>query len=133
VNGQRQNPGERAKADGDEQQREHDLVDGATGVHQPAHGLHDPLRAHIGGAQNRNRYAENYGQRHKRHGWICAFPALAREGVLDILASDYVPANLRLGAFLARRVDGYGLPAALRTVTLHPARAGVYRGGRRVI
>jgi alpha-D-ribose 1-methylphosphonate 5-triphosphate diphosphatase PhnM len=53
--------------------------------------------------------------------------------VLDILASDYVPANLRLGAFLARRVDGYGLPAALRTVTLHPARAGVYRGGRRVI
>ena len=49
---------------------------------------------------------------------------LAREGVLDILASDYPPASLLMGAFdLARRVEGYGLPAALRTVTLHPARA----------
>jgi alpha-D-ribose 1-methylphosphonate 5-triphosphate diphosphatase len=98
------------------------------------------------------------------HSGNVAAEALAREGVLDILASDYVPASLLLGAFdLARRVDGYGLPAALRTVTLHPARAAglndrgqiaaglradlarirmvdelpvvreVYRGGRRVI
>jgi alpha-D-ribose 1-methylphosphonate 5-triphosphate diphosphatase len=49
---------------------------------------------------------------------------LAREGGLDILASDYPPASLLMGAFdLARRVEGNGLPAALRTVTLHPARA----------
>jgi len=44
--------------------------------------------------------------------------------VLDILSSDYVPASLLMGAFdLARRIEGYGLPAALRAVTLHPARA----------
>lgn len=49
---------------------------------------------------------------------------LAREGVLDILSSDYVPASLLMGAFeLARRIEGFGLAAALRTVTLHPARA----------
>ena len=49
---------------------------------------------------------------------------LARDGVLDILSSDYVPASLLMGAFdLARRINGYGLAAALRTVTLHPARA----------
>jgi alpha-D-ribose 1-methylphosphonate 5-triphosphate diphosphatase len=50
--------------------------------------------------------------------------ALAREGVLDILSSDYVPAALLMGAFgLAHRIEGLGLPAALRTVSLHPARA----------
>jgi alpha-D-ribose 1-methylphosphonate 5-triphosphate diphosphatase len=49
---------------------------------------------------------------------------LAREGVLDILSSDYVPASLLMGAFtLAARVEGYGLARALRSVTLHPARA----------
>jgi alpha-D-ribose 1-methylphosphonate 5-triphosphate diphosphatase len=98
------------------------------------------------------------------HSGNVAAEALAREGVLDILSSDYVPASLLMGAFeLARRIEGYGLPAALRTVTLHPARAAglndrgqiaaglradlarvrivgalpvvreVYRGGRRVI
>lgn len=50
--------------------------------------------------------------------------ALAREGVLDILSSDYVPASLLMGAFeLARRIEGYGLAPALHTVTRHPARA----------
>lgn len=49
---------------------------------------------------------------------------LARQGVLDILSSDYVPASLLMAAFdLARRIEGLALPAALRTVTLHPARA----------
>jgi alpha-D-ribose 1-methylphosphonate 5-triphosphate diphosphatase len=98
------------------------------------------------------------------HSGNVAAEALAREGVLDILASDYVPASLLMGAFdQARRIEGYGLPAALRTVTLHPGRAAglidrgqiaaglradlarirmvgelpvvleVYRGGRRVI
>lgn len=98
------------------------------------------------------------------HSGNVAAEALAREGMLDILSSDYVPASLLMGAFeLARRIEGYGLPAALRTVTLHPARAAglhdrgqiaaglradlarvrivgalpvvreVYRGGRRVI
>jgi alpha-D-ribose 1-methylphosphonate 5-triphosphate diphosphatase len=98
------------------------------------------------------------------HSGNVAAEALARAGVLDILSSDYVPAALLMGAFeLAGRIEGYGLPAALRTVTLHPARAAglndrgriavglradlvrirmaqslpvvreVYRGGRRVL
>jgi len=58
------------------------------------------------------------------HSGNVAAETLAREGVLDILSSDYVPASLLMGAFdLARRIEGYGLAAALRTVTLHPARA----------
>lgn len=58
------------------------------------------------------------------HSGSVAAEALAREGVLDILSSDYVPASLLMGAFeLARRIEGYGLPAARRTVTLQPARA----------
>ena len=98
------------------------------------------------------------------HSGNVAAETLAREGVLDILSSDYVPAALLMGAFeLARRIEGYGVAAALRTVTLHPARAAgledrgqiaagkradlirirlaqelpvvreVYRGGRRVL
>jgi alpha-D-ribose 1-methylphosphonate 5-triphosphate diphosphatase len=98
------------------------------------------------------------------HSGNVAAEALAREGVLDILSSDYVPAALLMGAFeLARRIEGYGLAAALRTVTLLPARAAglddrgqiaagqradlvrirlagelpvvreVYRGGRRIL
>jgi alpha-D-ribose 1-methylphosphonate 5-triphosphate diphosphatase len=58
------------------------------------------------------------------HSGNVAAEALARKGVLDILSSDYVPASLLMAAFeLARRIEGLGLPAALRTVTLHPARA----------
>jgi alpha-D-ribose 1-methylphosphonate 5-triphosphate diphosphatase len=58
------------------------------------------------------------------HSGNIAAEALAREGVLDILSSDYVPASLLMGGFeLARRIEGYGLNAALKTVTLHPARA----------
>jgi alpha-D-ribose 1-methylphosphonate 5-triphosphate diphosphatase len=66
------------------------------------------------------------------HSGNIAAETLAREGVLDILSSDYVPAALLMGAFeLARRIDGYGLAAALRTVTLHPARAtGLYDRGQ---
>jgi alpha-D-ribose 1-methylphosphonate 5-triphosphate diphosphatase len=58
------------------------------------------------------------------HSGNVAAEAMAREGVLDILSSDYVPASLIMGAFeLAHRIEGLGLPAAIRTVTLHPARA----------
>jgi alpha-D-ribose 1-methylphosphonate 5-triphosphate diphosphatase len=98
------------------------------------------------------------------HSGNIAAETLAREGVLDILSSEYVPASLLMGAFeLARRIDGYGLSAALNSVTLNPARASglkdrgeigrgqradllrirlaqelpvvreVYRGGRRVL
>jgi alpha-D-ribose 1-methylphosphonate 5-triphosphate diphosphatase len=58
------------------------------------------------------------------HSGNVAAETLARAGHLDILSSDYVPASLLLGAFeLARRVEGYGLAEALRTVTVNPARA----------
>jgi alpha-D-ribose 1-methylphosphonate 5-triphosphate diphosphatase len=58
------------------------------------------------------------------HSGNVAAEALAREGMLDILSSDYVPAALLIGAFeLARRIEGLGLPAAIRTVTLNPAHA----------
>jgi alpha-D-ribose 1-methylphosphonate 5-triphosphate diphosphatase len=58
------------------------------------------------------------------HSGNVAAETLARAGYLDILSSDYVPASLLLGAFeLARRIEGYGLPRALRSVTANPARA----------
>ncbi len=58
------------------------------------------------------------------HSGNVAAETLARAGHLDILSSDYVPASLLLGAFeLARRIEGYGLAKALRTVTSNPARA----------
>lgn len=49
---------------------------------------------------------------------------LAREGVLDVLSSDYVPFALLLAGFLLpERVQGISLPDAIRTVTANPARA----------
>ncbi|HEY9343902.1 MAG TPA: alpha-D-ribose 1-methylphosphonate 5-triphosphate diphosphatase, partial [Inquilinus sp.] len=49
---------------------------------------------------------------------------LAREGLVDILSSDYVPVSLLHGAFtLAEGEAGIGLPQALATVTVNPARA----------
>lgn len=58
------------------------------------------------------------------HSGNVAAEALARDGVLDILSSDYVPASLLMGAFgLAQRIEGYGLARAIRTITYNPARA----------
>src|SRR6201995_1229978 len=49
---------------------------------------------------------------------------LAREGLLDILSSDYVPSSLLMGALqLPRRVPGIDLASAVRTVTKTPAEA----------
>lgn len=58
------------------------------------------------------------------HSGNIAALTLAREGVLDILSSDYVPASLLMGAFdLARRIETMSLPETVRMVTLNPARA----------
>ena len=58
------------------------------------------------------------------HSGNVAAEELAREGLLDILSSDYVPASLLLAAFeLPRRVPALDLAAAIRTVTLAPAEA----------
>jgi alpha-D-ribose 1-methylphosphonate 5-triphosphate diphosphatase len=49
---------------------------------------------------------------------------LAREGLLDILSSDYIPSSLLMAALqLPEHVPAIGLPAAVRTVTKAPAEA----------
>lgn len=47
---------------------------------------------------------------------------LARQGALDILSSDYVPAGLLAGAMILSQIWG-DLPRAMATVTANPARA----------
>lgn len=48
--------------------------------------------------------------------------ALAEEGVLDLLSSDYVPSSLLLGAFALRDVEAIGgLSGAIRLVSKTPA------------
>ena len=49
---------------------------------------------------------------------------LAREGLLQILSSDYIPSSLLMGALqLPERVPGIDLAQAVRTVTKAPAEA----------
>lgn len=58
------------------------------------------------------------------HSGNVATETLAREGMLDILSSDYVPGSLLMAAFdLPRRVPAIDLPAAINLVTRNPARA----------
>lgn len=58
------------------------------------------------------------------HSGNVAAEELARDGILDVLSSDYVPASLMLAAFeLPKRIPAMDLPAAIRTVTLTPALA----------
>ncbi len=83
---------------------------------EAARGLH---RAGIGilmGAPNVVRGGSHSGN-------IAAID-LAREGLLDILSSDYIPSSLLMGALqLSRDVPGIDLAAAVRTVTKAPADA----------
>ncbi|MFA5123159.1 alpha-D-ribose 1-methylphosphonate 5-triphosphate diphosphatase [Zavarzinia sp.] len=48
---------------------------------------------------------------------------LAREGVLDIMASDYVPASMLIAAFGLHDTLGFGLAEAIATVSRNPARS----------
>jgi alpha-D-ribose 1-methylphosphonate 5-triphosphate diphosphatase len=49
---------------------------------------------------------------------------LAREGLLDILSSDYIPSSLLMAALhLPEQVPAISLAAAIRTVTKAPAEA----------
>jgi alpha-D-ribose 1-methylphosphonate 5-triphosphate diphosphatase len=57
------------------------------------------------------------------HSGNVAALALAREGLLDALSSDYVPASLLLAAWLLRRDAGFSLPRAVAAVSRRPARA----------
>jgi len=83
---------------------------------EAARGLH---RAGIGilmGAPNVVRGGSHSGN--------IAAVDLAREGLLDILSSDYVPSSLLMGALqLPQRAPGIDLAAAIRTVTKRPAEA----------
>ncbi|MDQ0471200.1 alpha-D-ribose 1-methylphosphonate 5-triphosphate diphosphatase [Labrys wisconsinensis] len=58
------------------------------------------------------------------HSGNVAAEDLAREGVLDILSSDYIPSSLLIAALeLPRRVPAITLPTAIAMVTRSPARA----------
>ena len=57
------------------------------------------------------------------HSGNVAALALAREGVLDALSSDYVPASLLLAAWILRRDAGFSLSEAVHVVSRAPARA----------
>jgi alpha-D-ribose 1-methylphosphonate 5-triphosphate diphosphatase len=56
------------------------------------------------------------------HSGNVAVADLLREGLVDALASDYVPGSLVHAAFLAAEIGGIGLPAAVGMVTSAPAR-----------
>ncbi|HEY0911030.1 MAG TPA: alpha-D-ribose 1-methylphosphonate 5-triphosphate diphosphatase [Bradyrhizobium sp.] len=83
---------------------------------EAAHALHQAGIAILMGAPNVVRGGSHSGN--------IAAVALAREGFLDILSSDYVPSSLLMGALqLPRRVPAIDLAAAVRTVTKAPAEA----------
>jgi alpha-D-ribose 1-methylphosphonate 5-triphosphate diphosphatase len=83
---------------------------------EAARGLH---RAGIGilmGAPNVVRGGSHSGN--------IAAVDLAREGLLDILSSDYIPSSLLMAALqLPQRVPAIDLASAVRTVTKRPAEA----------
>jgi len=62
--------------------------------------------------------------RGKSHSGNISAVDVAAGGHLDVLSSDYVPSSLLPAAFrLAETVPGMSLAAAMRTITLNPARA----------
>jgi alpha-D-ribose 1-methylphosphonate 5-triphosphate diphosphatase len=72
------------------------------------------------------------------HSGNVATEDLAREGILSVLSSDYVPASLLMAAFhLPRCMPSIALPDAIATVTRNPAAAtglddrGVIAPGKR--
>ena len=62
--------------------------------------------------------------RGKSHNGNISAAELAREGVLDVLSSDYVPFSLMIAAFqLPERVETISLPQSIALVTRNPAHA----------
>jgi alpha-D-ribose 1-methylphosphonate 5-triphosphate diphosphatase len=83
---------------------------------EAARGLHQAGIGILMGAPNVVRGGSHSGN--------IAAVDLAREGLLDILSSDYVPSSLLMGALqLPKRVPAIDLAAAVRTVTKRPAEA----------
>jgi len=83
---------------------------------EAARGLHQAGISILMGAPNVVRGGSHSGN-------IAAID-LARQGILDILSSDYIPSSLLTGALqLPQHVPGIDLTAAVRTVTKTPAEA----------
>jgi alpha-D-ribose 1-methylphosphonate 5-triphosphate diphosphatase len=83
---------------------------------EAACGLHEAGIGILMGAPNVVRGGSHSGN-------IAAID-LAREGLLDILSSDYIPASLLMAALqLPQRVPDIDLASAIRTVTKRPAEA----------
>src|SRR5215831_6308864 len=98
-------------------------IEAARGLHQAGIGI-------LMGAPNMVRGGSHSGN--------IAAVDLAREGLLDILSSDYIPSSLLMAALqLPMRVPAIDLAAAVRTVTKTPAEAvgltdrGVIAPGKR--
>jgi alpha-D-ribose 1-methylphosphonate 5-triphosphate diphosphatase len=83
---------------------------------EAARGLHKAGIGILMGAPNVVRGGSHSGN--------IAAVDLAREGLLDILSSDYIPSSLLMAALqLPERVPAIDLAAAIRTVTKTPAEA----------
>jgi alpha-D-ribose 1-methylphosphonate 5-triphosphate diphosphatase len=83
---------------------------------EAARGLHQAGIGILMGAPNVVRGGSHSGN--------IAAVDLAREGLLDILSSDYIPSSLLMAALqLPARVPAIDLAAAIRTVTSTPAEA----------
>src|SRR5438128_2751478 len=83
---------------------------------EAARGLHQAGIGILMGAPNVVRGGSHSGN-------IAAID-LAREGLLDILSSDYIPSSLLMAALqLPQRVPTIDLASAIRTVTKRPAEA----------
>ena len=83
---------------------------------EAARGLHEAGIGILMGAPNVVRGGSHSGN--------IAAVDLAREGLLDILSSDYIPSSLLMGALaLPKQVPAIDLAAAVRTVTKAPAEA----------
>ncbi|WP_407179088.1 alpha-D-ribose 1-methylphosphonate 5-triphosphate diphosphatase [Bradyrhizobium sp. STM 3562] len=83
---------------------------------EAARGLHQVGIAILMGAPNVVRGGSHSGN--------IAAVDLAREGLLNILSSDYIPSSLLMGALqLPQHVPAIDLPSAVRTVTKAPAEA----------
>src|SRR5258708_3013754 len=83
---------------------------------EASRGLHQAGIAILMGAPNVVRGGSHSGN-------VAALD-LAREGLLDILSSDYIPSSLLMAALqLPQRVPAIDLAAAVRTVTKTPAEA----------
>jgi alpha-D-ribose 1-methylphosphonate 5-triphosphate diphosphatase len=83
---------------------------------EAARGLHAAGVGILMGAPNVVRNGSHSGN--------IAAVDLAREGLLDILSSDYIPSSLLMAALqLPGKVPGIDLASAVRTVTKRPAEA----------